>query len=66
MRMSPWGRMRRDIQWFLGGHEVDFTDQEWQEMQESFRERSMIWQKGGSRSWSKGDTCRVAWTDKRS
>nr|XP_036579383.1 uncharacterized protein CTRU02_10629 [Colletotrichum truncatum]KAF6786930.1 hypothetical protein CTRU02_10629 [Colletotrichum truncatum] len=31
------------------------------EMVQSFRERSDIWQKGGSGYWSKGDTSRIVW-----
>jgi hypothetical protein len=38
-----------------------YTDGEFEEMQESFEERSIIWQKGGSGYWSKGDTSRIMW-----
>lgn len=37
------------------------TSEEFEEMQESFDERSKIWQKGGKGYWSKGDSSRIEW-----
>ncbi|KAI1194216.1 hypothetical protein F5X97DRAFT_311726 [Nemania serpens] len=37
----------------------DYTSHHFEEMQESFNERSKIWQMGGSGYWSKGDTSRI-------
>ncbi|KAI1456017.1 hypothetical protein F4805DRAFT_433580 [Annulohypoxylon moriforme] len=36
-----------------------------EEMSESFEERSKIWQKGGSGYWSKNDESRVVWSTQR-
>ncbi|KAF5485986.1 hypothetical protein CGCF413_v014070 [Colletotrichum fructicola] len=39
-------------------------EKEYDEMNESFHERSQIWQKGGSGYWSKGDTSGISWSEK--
>jgi hypothetical protein len=46
------------------GDRVGYTEQEYEDMLESFDERSKIWQKGGKGFWSKGDTSRIVWPDK--
>jgi len=43
------------------GDRRDYTEAEYEEMMESFRERSKIWQKGGKGYWSRTDTSRVVW-----
>ncbi|KAK3946828.1 hypothetical protein QBC32DRAFT_225409 [Pseudoneurospora amorphoporcata] len=43
------------------GYQAAFTEQEYNEMLESFHERSEIWQKGGRGYWSRGDTSRIVW-----
>lgn len=45
------------------GHEVDdpFDDQELEDMEESWDERSLVWQKGGRGYWSKDDLSRIEW-----
>ncbi|KAK1958615.1 hypothetical protein LY78DRAFT_674291 [Colletotrichum sublineola] len=66
-----WDRIERHhLLEIFQGHPVnprlEYTQEEWQEMQESFNERSLIWQKGGSGYWSKGDTSRIVWPHQRS
>ncbi|KAH0424227.1 hypothetical protein CcaCcLH18_11663 [Colletotrichum camelliae] len=39
-------------------------EKEYDEMNESFHERSLIWQKGGSGYWSKGDATGISWPEK--
>ncbi|KAK1775415.1 hypothetical protein QBC45DRAFT_422270 [Copromyces sp. CBS 386.78] len=46
------------------GYQAAFTEQEYNEMLESFDERSKIWQKGGTGYWSRGDTSRIVWPNK--
>lgn len=41
------------------GDERDYTAAEYEEMIESFHERSKFWQKGGKGYWSKDDTSRI-------
>ncbi len=43
------------------GHRFYYTEQEFEEMRESFRKRSKIWQKGGTGYWARGDTSRIVW-----
>ncbi|KAK1985820.1 hypothetical protein LZ30DRAFT_707208 [Colletotrichum cereale] len=64
-----WDRIERHhlLEVFQSSSDISrpgYSDQEWQEMQESFDERSLIWQKGGSGYWSKGDVSRVEWPKK--
>lgn len=37
------------------------TDEDYEEMEASFDQRSKIWQKGGSGYWRKGDTSKIVW-----
>lgn len=46
------------------GRKAAYTDQDYQDMLESFEERSRIWQQGGRDYWSRGDTSRIVWPDK--
>lgn len=46
------------------GHQADYTGQDYEDMLESFGERSKIWQKGAHGYWSKGDTSRILWSSK--
>ena len=38
-----------------------YTVHHYEDMYESFRERSKIWRKGGRGYWSKSDTSRIVW-----
>ncbi|KAK3902172.1 hypothetical protein C8A05DRAFT_15727 [Staphylotrichum tortipilum] len=64
-----WDRHRVQQQFKDGfgeepGYRRDYTEREYADMLESFRERSKIWQKGGKGFWSRGDTSRIVWPDK--
>lgn len=39
-----------------------FPEREYEDMMESFNERSKIWLHGGGGYWSKGDTSRIVWS----
>jgi hypothetical protein len=41
------------------------TDEKWNEMQLSFKERSGIWQKGGRGFWSKEGESEIVWPESR-
>ncbi|KAI5863973.1 hypothetical protein GGS23DRAFT_596457 [Durotheca rogersii] len=43
------------------GSELQYTGEEYDAMYESFKERSNIWQKGGSGYWSRGDESKIVW-----
>jgi hypothetical protein len=45
-------------------HAHEYGSDVFAEMEESFEERSKIWQKGGSGYWRKGDDNRVLWPKK--
>lgn len=46
------------------GDQDTYTEQEFEDMLDSFDERAEIWEKGGRGYWSKGDTSRVSWPSK--
>ncbi|KAH6618377.1 hypothetical protein B0J18DRAFT_437206 [Chaetomium sp. MPI-SDFR-AT-0129] len=46
-----------------GERSLGYTEEEFEEMLDSFDERSQISLKGGSGYWSKGDTSRIEWTE---
>lgn len=61
-----WDRDRLQKQFEDGfgkdpGRQPAYTDQDYEDMLESFNERSKIWQKGGTGYWARGDASRIVW-----